>query len=764
MVDSVGTYASDQYNTALVMQTKAQLDQLLTQVTSGKKSQSYAGIADVAQQALNLGDQNSSLQNFLTNNNTVNLSLQAMSQVYSSAQTEISNFQQDLQNFINNDQQGNAQDQQTLQQQAFAALKNMQYYLNTQVNGQYIFSGSDTTTPPFQFNYSTLAQFQAAFDGYNTQYPTTSAADLSNTTTSVLNTGSVTFNAENGTISAANVGQFSNLPVGSVITVAGSNYNGNYTILANDGTNLTVAPGFAAEGTAGTGNYVEGVSITTSSQASQDPGVNLQPDGVYFSPPGVMTATPPGSLSSLHAGDSITVSGAANPANDGNFIIGGVDPTGTYLYLQRPSFTSPANLNASAGADTTAAISFPVGTQTTSLSDPSNGINFNANGTISDNVGGALLGQVPVGSYITVTNAVVASNDGTYLVTANNAGTLSVQSTVTTSLANEAANASASISNGTATAFAPGSLSFDAASSVITAGSAGSLAGITVGQTVNVAGSNSNNGAYMVTGTFATPVVTEANNANATITDGTTSFAGAATGGITFDGTNDTMTAANGGTLSGIAIGDVINVSGSASNNGAFVVTGVDPTGTQLTLAPANTAVQVAKPVTLSTSSYYQGNSASVSQEIDSNTILPYGVTAMNPAFEKAIRAMALIAEGQTGTAGGLDMNSSRLTAANYLVSSALDGTQTGNPPYGKESDVNVNNLSLNLSLQAETLNNVTQQQTNYQNFLTTAVGNLTNADPSQTIVELLDQQSALQASYESLSTVRQLSLLNYLK
>jgi flagellar hook-associated protein 3 FlgL len=764
MVDSVGTYASDQFNTQLVMQTKAQLDQLLTQVTSGKKSTTYTGIADVAQEALNFGTQNSSIGNFLTNNDVVNLRLQAMNQVYGSVQTQLSTFQQDLQNFINNSQQGNAQDQQTLQQQAFAALKNMQYYLNTQVNGQYIFSGSKTDTPPFNFNYTNLAQFQTAFDGYNTQYPTTASADLSNATTSVLNTGSISFNSQNGTITAANTGQFSNLPVGSVVSLAGSPYDGNYTVLANNGTTLTVAPGFTAEGDPSTKTYSENVKITTSSQAAKDPSVNLQPSGVYFSPPGVMTAAAAGTFSSLHAGDSITVAGASNPANDGNYIIASVDPTGTNLSIQRPSFTQPATLDPSANPDIGATVSYPTGTSTASLSDAANGINFNANGTITDNVGGALLGAVPTGSYITVANAASATNDGTYLVTGNASGTLSVQLTSATSLANEAANASAGISNGTATAFNPGSLTFDSTSSVITAANTGSLAGITVGQTVNVSGTASNNGAFVVTGTYATPVVDEANNGNALITDGTTSFAGAATGGITFDAASDTMTAANAASLTGVNVGDVINVSGSASNNGAFVVTAVDPTSSVLTLAPANTAVQVAKNVTLSNSSYYQGNSASVSQEIDSNTILPYGVTAMDPAFEKAIRAMALIAEGQTGTAGGLDMNSSRLTAANYLVSSALDGTETGKAPYGPEAPDNVGNLSQNLALQTQTLSNVTKQQTNYQNFLTTAVGNLTNADPTQTIVELLDQQSALQASYQSLSTVRQLSLLNYLK
>jgi flagellin-like hook-associated protein FlgL len=763
-VTGIGSFATDQLNTALILQTQNSLDNLLSETTSGKKSLTYTGIANVAQQALDFGNQISSTGNFLTNNNVVNLRLQAMNQVYTSAQSEMSTFQQDLQNYINNGQQGNAQATETLQQEAFASLKNMQYYLNTQVDGQYIFSGSKTDTPPVSFGFDTLAQFQQAYDGYTIAYPTTANANLSSTTTSPLNTGSISFNSQNGTISAANPGQFSNLPVGSVVSVSGSPFDGQYTVLANDGTNITVSHGFAAEGDPSTNTFTPNVTLSTSQLAPQDANLNLQPQGVYFSPPGVMTSQVAGQFAGLHAGDSFTVAGAANPANDGNYVVASIDPTNTTLSIQRADFTQPASLDPSVNPDAAATISYPTGTSTATLTDAANGINFNADGTITDNVGGALLGAVPTGSYITVANAASTANDGTYFVASNTAGTLAVQRITDTSLTDEAFNPAAQITNGSATTFTPGSLGFDSSSSVITAANPGSLSGITVGQTVNVSGSASNNGNFTVTGVFATPVVDEANNGNAQLVDGTTGFAGATTGGLAFDSASNTITAANGGTLTGVNVGDVISVSGTANNNGKFVVTGVDPTDTQLTVAPANSAVQVASNVSLSTSSYYSGNTATLSQQIDNNTPMPYGVTAADPAFEKAIRAMALIAEGQTGTAGGLDNNNDRAVEANYLINSALDNSATGTPPFGAEKAGDVNDLSLKLDLQIQTLNGVTTQQTNFQNFLQTAVGQLTNADSTQTIVELLNQQSALQASYQALATVRQLSLLNYLK
>lgn len=930
-MDIDSTYASNQYNTDLVLQLKQQLDNLLTETTSGKKSTNFEGVADVAQQALDLGNQESSITSLLGNNTVVGIKLNTMSTVFGSVQTVMSNFQQELQNFIDNDQQSNSQDVATLQQNAFSALQNMEYYLNTQVDGQYVFSGSKTDTPPVNIGAGTLSAFQSIYDGYNVSYPTTGAADLSTTSTSVANTGSITFNAAAGTISAENAGQFANIPTGSVITLSGSpSYDGQYTVLANDGTNITVSHNLVNEGDPTTSQPSQ-VTITTSSEATQDPNLNIS-TGVYFTQPGVITAATQGALSGLKVGDSFTVSGAQNAANNGNFIVAATD--GTNVEIERANLTSPAAFSTTGNPDTTATITTNVGTAAETYTNATTGIDFNANGTISE-PDSAALSAIPVGSYITVTGAAQAANDGTYLVTANDGGVLSVSNAVATSLTNEAANSAAQIDNGTATTFMPGSLSFDAASSVITAGTSGSLNGITTGQTVSVSGSAANNGSFTVTQTFKTPVVSEvaaagatlvvnggsaaiasagalqfsagspptltgapgdlgnlqagdainvtgtnsnngafvvtgtalnqfvsgndtaatltdgatsyapgttgsltfaangstvvaatagslagikagdlvavsgasagtgtsaANNGTrlvtqvfstpvtteggtddtATIQDGNSSFATAATGGLTFDGAANTISAATAGSLTGVQVGDVITVAGAgnSANDASFVVTANNGTTLTLaqpntavqmaddtvTLAPPNTAVEVAKPISLSTSSYYQGNGTALSQDIDVNTPLNYGVTAMDPAFEKAIRAMALVAEGQTGTAGGLDMNLGRVTDANYLMASAIDGTAQGTPPFGTESSSNLNQLQQTLDTQQSQLNTITTQQTNYQTFLQNSVNSMLNSDPTQTIVELIQQQTALQASYQALSTVQQLSLLNYLK
>jgi flagellin-like hook-associated protein FlgL len=1020
MLPRISTIGSDLFNLNQVMQVKQGLDTLSEQVTSGEKSQDYAGLASVASQVINYENEDASTNNYLTNNTIVNTQMSAMASAYSSMKTTMNQFQQKVESFISSGYT-DAQDIQNLQDFAFQSLQNMQYYLNTQVGGQYLFSGSKTDTPPVNLDYATLSDFQAKYDGHTVAYPTTRAADLSQVTTTVQDTGSLTFNDADGTITAANVGQFANIPVGSNVTIAGSaNNSGTYTVLANDGTNITVshnltnlvsatkdtgaslvfplgaaAPGAttiqdatgagltfngstisdpgnsaswaanmadlkpgasfiisgaanpaddgtftvvtnngtsltvspsptnatndtsatlsfgliqdstAGQGlsfdgntisdpsnsaswaanmgslTAGTsftvagasnpandGTYTvvanDGTSLTVSKnipglqdesaditaaitgtnvsgtitdptgtgltfsggqisdasglqtaalaeipvnsvitiQSATNPAndgnwvvtannngvlsvaanvVITKSDqtkvntGVTFTYPDTMTATTSGAFGGLTAGSAFTVSNALNPANDGTYVVASVDSTGTTLTIQRPDLSGP--LQFTNGTDATASlISGKINYAPASVNPPpTGGLTFNttASGvsTITSVSAGPPppLANVPVGQVIAVNGATNAAYDGSYVVTGvdTTTGTLTVRSVNQTSLIDEAANASATINNATAAPITPGSLAFYAGSSVIIAGTAaaGDLTGVQKGQTVTVAGSNSNNGSFQVTNTFSTAVVSEAAPSTATITYGTTTLANGSTNGLTFTAGNPpTVSAGTAGSLAGITAGTVIHVAGTQSNNGDFVVEAIDGTNTTLTLAPANSAIQVAKNVSLSTSSYYQGDSTIQSQQIDTNLNMAYGVTAMDPAFDKAIRAMALIAEGQVGTAGGLGMNMDRLTQANYLVTSAIDNTASGAPPFGAEQSGNLNELSETLSLQQTTLSNTTTGQNSYVNFVDSNRDSLTKADQTETITELLNQQESLQASYQTMATVRSLSLLNYMK
>jgi hypothetical protein len=55
-------------------------------------------------------------------------------------------------------------------------MKDMQDFLNTDVDGRYLFAGSPARTQPVSLLASTLAQFQAIYDGDKVVYPPTADA------------------------------------------------------------------------------------------------------------------------------------------------------------------------------------------------------------------------------------------------------------------------------------------------------------------------------------------------------------------------------------------------------------------------------------------------------------------------------------------------------------------------------------------------------------------------------------------------------------
>ncbi|HIJ63626.1 MAG TPA: hypothetical protein HPQ04_13105, partial [Rhodospirillaceae bacterium] len=717
---------------------------------------------------------------------------------------------------------------------------------------------------------------------------------------------------------------------------------------------------------------------------------------------------------SLKVGDSFTVSGAANDANNGSFYVAGKDLTGASLTISRVNLSAPASLTATTN-DTNALISsgaFSYGNSGAYSTGALTFTNTNNVDTIVATTANSLQ-TIPVGGFITVANATNAANNGTYVVTANTGTQITLSAITQTSLTAEAANAAATINNGTPTTFTPGTLAFFAGGSTIQAGNTGTLAGLKIGQTVNVSGTASNNGSLVVTNTFPssvtseveTPTLTAAADGQAVISGAGSTFGATGTlvntGNLTFTNPN-TITATTGGSLanltngsrititnaanplndgtfvvianSGTSVqlalptqmvvnggtalspadpvtfaasaatpsmtgssadlgslkaGDVIAVSGTASNNANFVVSGtpsaklsseagtagviftsgatvvntladtttvnaangviftaatslgafvagqsvtltnavqatnnaaqtvtkifndvvaaegplaagsitltrnnsatalstsgtftfaagpaptltagtaadvasvavgdiitvggsgpsnnlkksfvvtanaggvlsLSPAGQamrvadlKVPLAPPNTAVQVAKNISVSTSTYYQGNSTVQTQQVDTNRSMTFGVTAMDPAFEKAIRAMQMIAQGTLGTAGGLDLNRGRLTTATQLMFSAA--TQAA-APSSTELSGNILSLQNILAVQQKDLGDIGTQQTTYLDFVQGMHDQLIGVDQQSTIENLLNQQQALQASYQSMASVRQLSLLTYLK
>lgn len=95
---------------------------------------------------------------------------------------------------------------QNLQSTAFSTLKLIADTLNTYINGKYIFGGGSTERP-VNFDFATLEEFQSYYDGINSSYPSSAAAQLSSFNINAADAGVLEFipdaNADNqGTIKA----------------------------------------------------------------------------------------------------------------------------------------------------------------------------------------------------------------------------------------------------------------------------------------------------------------------------------------------------------------------------------------------------------------------------------------------------------------------------------------------------------------------------------------------------------------------------------
>ncbi|SRR5579883_475345 len=158
-----------------------------------------------------------------------------------------------------------------------------------------------------------------------------------------------------------------------------------------------------------------------------------------------------------------------------------------------------------------------------------------------------------------------------------------------------------------------------------------------------------------------------------------------------------------------------------------------------------NTAVNQPVPA-----GYYAGNDTVRAAKIDSNMTISYGITADNPAFENIIRVANYLANLPPGSPSS--SNPADIAAVNQaatLLNQGITGLQT---------------LQGRVALQSS---QAQQVQTNLQGFINLAQRNITNlesVDPATAITELNQVETNLQASYQTVSTLQQLSLVNYLK
>jgi flagellar hook-associated protein 3 FlgL len=147
---------------------------------------------------------------------------------------------------------------------------------------------------------------------------------------------------------------------------------------------------------------------------------------------------------------------------------------------------------------------------------------------------------------------------------------------------------------------------------------------------------------------------------------------------------------------------------------------------------------------------YYAGNDTVPQAKIDDNVTLPYGVTADNSALETIIRVANYLANLPPGSPSSTNpADVAAINQATTLMTQGITGLQQ---------------IEGKLSLQSSQLQHVQQSHQNFINLAQTNIQGLESVDPATAITQLNQVETDLQASYQSISALQQLSLVNYLK
>ncbi|MBN2751832.1 MAG: flagellin [Rhodospirillaceae bacterium] len=138
---------------------------------------------------------------------------------------------------------------------------------------------------------------------------------------------------------------------------------------------------------------------------------------------------------------------------------------------------------------------------------------------------------------------------------------------------------------------------------------------------------------------------------------------------------------------------------------------------------------------------YYQGGDNLAKVMLDSDSSVSYGVTASDSGFEETIRALQTIINATT-------LDTATLQTAFDLMTSAISDLGT---------------TQETLSAQTSTLNSITDTQTEFQIYANEALESLTSVDVAEATAIVSQQEVLLQASFAALSSLKSISVLNYL-
>lgn len=757
---------------------KSSINQLSYQATTGNKYDSYDKYGLSSYRILSLQNEQSVVEKYLETNSISQVVLESQQKAVDDIRSAVINFRDQLREFFANDLTKMSKDPseeelialQNTQEAAFEAMSLMAYYLNSQVDGNYIFGGGKDGQKPVNFPYTTLEDFQAAYDGKILTYPTSysaslsemsSASELTNGATlkqnfqtltpkTTVRTGEATnemrFDSANKTLTANNIDTFKGFSAGDKIGVtgtAGNNKTLTVASVSDDGKTLTFVEDVADE------------TLTNSAGVTFTKGwsfVNTPEDILQNQPETNVLKGATGEFSNLKAGEKMKIEGTG--ANDGYKTIESISLDGStvtfkeQVVTQAPVTTAKAHQSLDTGTITaqsnagTVIQSFTVNkNQLTVAGQTLKALNANT------------FANVKAGQNITINDKLYyvkdVSDDGKTLTFSGNVPDAADWTGTTVEIATRSDTRGFITDSLKGSALQTGDIGFYAKDNAMKAAVKGAFSSYKTGDTLVVQGADGNDRMYIVKSVSAdgrtvsfddsTPVAEDMNITNGKqITDGK---------GITIGKSYPVGATVDLGKTSG-------------AYNGKYTVTGVSDDGKTLTVKtkdfPEYGAEETFATADVATDSYYNGGYLKTTYRVSETSAFSNDVTAASSAFEKLFRAMGEIAQGNLLDADNPESAHARVSDALNILDASLNANS-------KEKNGDITSIQYSVISKLDLVKTTIESQTASKESLTTYINNMTQVDKTEAVTYLLQAKQDLEVSYSVLSAINRLSLLQYL-
>lgn len=713
MTSRVPTTASYRLYMNRMATTKQQISDLSYQSTTGNKYQTYDQYGVSSYRLLSLENEQAITNKFLETNSITQVWLESQQTSVDNIRSAVLDFRNELRNFNSNDltaisinqSEENLTALSNVQEAAFECMSLLAYYLNTQVDGNYIFGGGITNQKPVDFPFSTLADFQAQYDGKIQTYPTNYSASMTEANTnyevsgglelqqlyqtlepagySFYGANDMSYKFEGKTLTAS-AAAFSSLKPGDVISIDGTFKNDTvYTIdtVSPDGRVLTF--------TKDVDHYEEllatdGVKITKSAdwrfEHLEDKVTGEITNKMYGSV---------GEFSNLKVGEQIKVENTS--LNNGYLTIESISKDGSTL-------------------------SFKENVETENVA-----------------IINELWAQKPTIKQSTYEGELISQNPDSFIT-----------NTIT---CNE---------------LQTGDLTFSYRNNAMSSTVKGAFSYYKTGDTVIIENTGKNDGTYVIDSVSADgrTVKFKAVEKHATGNNVYRAVEEDITIPKSINEKEKNITIKN--TYSD---GATIELSGTNSAyNGKYTVSGVpyinDEGKMVLTIKTDNFPSYGAKTelfneADIKTQTYYQGGFLTSTYRISETNTISNDTNASSVAFEQIFRALGEICQGNLLDKNNPESAKQRVEDALKLIDNAL--TENGG---AKNS---LTSIQYSIITKMDVIQTTIDNQTEMKNSLETYVSNLTQVDRTEAVTYLLQASNNLKTAYSVLTQINSMSLLNYL-